>query len=91
MVRTYQEVFDDLYILDVPGTSNRILLALPRKQTIDRAQLVEAARKTAAQKRFDFDLGDIAEDQFRHSTPKTKSGRVLRDADTAQPSRVAPG
>src|SRR5687768_14009565 len=28
MVRTYQEVFDELYIVDVPGTTNRIMLAL---------------------------------------------------------------
>jgi spermidine synthase len=90
VVRTYQEVFDDLYILDVPGTSNRILLGLPRKQTIDRAQLVALARKIATEKHFDFDLADIGEDQFSHST-RNKTGRVLRDADTAQPSRVAPG
>jgi spermidine synthase len=90
MVRTYQEVFDELYILDVPGTSNRILLALPRKQQMERAQLSHLARKVGGQKRFDFDLGDISEEQFRYATRKSKSGRVLRDADAAQPTRAAP-
>jgi len=30
MVRTYQEVFDELYILDVRDAGNKILIALPR-------------------------------------------------------------
>jgi spermidine synthase len=88
MVRTYQEVFDALYILEVPGTSNRILLALPRKQSIDRAQLVQLARRLGTEKRFAFDPGDITEDQFRSATRKGTSGRVLRDVDTAQPVRT---
>ncbi|MEA3153258.1 MAG: hypothetical protein QOK44_847, partial [Betaproteobacteria bacterium] len=85
---TYQEVFDALYILEVPGTSNRILLALPRKQSIDRAQLVQLARRLGTEKRFAFDPGDITEDQFRSATRKGTSGRVLRDVDTAQPVRT---
>jgi len=86
MVRTYQEVFDELYILDVPGTTNKILLALPRQQPLDRAGLVQLARKTGAAKGFKFDLGDIEERQFHPSSRKVKAGRVLRDADTAQPA-----
>ena len=81
MVRTYQEVFEELYILDVIGTSNKILLALPRKQSLDRQQLVQLARKTGTEKRFQFDLGDIDEEQLTYATRKNNSGRVLRDAD----------
>jgi spermidine synthase len=81
MVRTYQEVFDELYILDVLGTSNKILLALPRKQPLDRPQLVHLARKTGTEKKFQFDLGDIDEEQFTNATKKNSAGRVLRDAD----------
>jgi spermidine synthase len=88
MVRTYQEVFDDLYILDVAGTSNRILLALTRKRALDRARLVQLARKVGTEKRFAFDLGDIGEEHFRSAGGKRKSGRVLRDVESAQPSRV---
>lgn len=84
MVRTYQEVFDDLYILDVPATTNKILLALPRKQSIDRAQLSQLAHKVGADKGFSFEVGDIAEDQFSQASRKSAAGRVLRDADTAR-------
>ena len=88
MVRTYQEVFDELYMLDVPGTTNKILLAMPRKQALDRAGLAQLARQTGTAKRFQFDLGDIDEQQFHNLGRKGKGARVLRDADIAQP--VAP-
>ncbi len=87
MVRTYQEVFDELSILEVPGTTNKILLALPRKQALDRVQLSALARKTAAAKRFEFDLGNIEPDQFSNASRKSTSGRVLRDLDTISGSR----
>jgi hypothetical protein len=83
MVRTYQEVFDELYILSVPGTTNMILLALPRKQALDRAQFVQMAKKLGSERRFDFDLGDIEEKQFSNAGRKGKAGRVLRDAEAA--------
>jgi spermidine synthase len=82
MVRTYQEAFDELYILDVVGTSNKILLALPRKQSLDRQQLVALARKTGTERKFQFDLGDIDEEQFTNATKKSSTGHVLRDEDT---------
>ena len=86
MVRTYQEVFEEVYIVDVPGTSNRVLMALPRKQTIDRVQFMQMASKTGAEKRVAFDPGNIEEQQFTHATRRMSSGRVLRDAGTVQPS-----
>ena len=95
MVRTYQEVFDELFILDVPGTTNKILLALPRKQPLDRVQLSRLARKTGADKGFGFELGDIAEDQFSYSSRKSATGKVLRDPEpagarkAAEPAKVA--
>ena len=89
MVRTYQEAFDELYLLDVPGTTNKILLALPRKQTLDRSGLVQLARAAGSAKRFPFELGEIEENQFHVLSRKSKTGRVLRDAETAQPAAAA--
>jgi spermidine synthase len=84
MVRTYQEVFDELYILDVPGTTNKILLALTRRQPLERAQYAQIARKLGTDKGFAFDAGDIAEEQFTNMGRKGRTGRVLRDADSAK-------
>lgn len=86
MVRTYQEVFDEIILLDVPGTTNKILFGLPRKGAPDRAQLSALARKVGAERGFAFDLGDIDAEQFHELAAKGRSGRVLRDADTAQPA-----
>jgi spermidine synthase len=82
MVRTYQESFDELYMLDVPTTTNKILLALPRKHSLDRAALAARARKTGAARGFPFDLGAIEEHQF-HNLSRKGTGRVLRDAEIA--------
>lgn len=86
MVRTYQEAFDEVYLLDVPGTTNKILFGLSRKQQLDRAALVQLARKTGAAKDFQFDLADIQEGQFHDLSQKSKAGRVLRDAGIGQPA-----
>ena len=81
MVRTYQDVFDDLYILEVGGTANRILLALPRKVNLTREEYVALARKLGTARKFPFDLGDISRHGFEHADRPGPEGRVLRDAD----------
>ncbi len=85
MVRTYQEVFDELFILDVPGDVNNILLALPRKQRPSKVELALAARKISTAKQFRFDLGDLVEHGFFHANEKNQDGRALRDSDLRQP------
>ena len=82
MVRTHQEVFDELFILDVPGDVNNILLALPRKQRLNRSELAQIARGISTAKRFRFDLGEAVEYGFTLATEKSWRGRVLRDAES---------
>jgi len=84
MVRTYQEVFDELLILDVRGAVNKILLALPRKQPLSRDELTQLARKVSAAKRFPFDLGDPVKYGFLDARAKSQHVRVLRDRDLEQ-------
>jgi len=84
MVRTHQEAFDELFILDVPGDVNNILLALPRKKPLNRSELAQLARKISAAKQFRFDLGEQVEYGFHYASGKSGPGRVLRDADLSQ-------
>lgn len=79
MVRTYQEVFDELFILDVAGDVNKILLALPRRQPLSQGELAQMARKVSAEGRFRFDLGDLVNHGFLRAREKNPEGRVLRD------------
>jgi spermidine synthase len=90
MVRTYQEVFDDLYILDVQGASNEILLALPRRLNLSREELAERARRVSTAKRFRFDLGERVARGFQHAIAQTPEVRVLRDVDLKKTGQPAP-
>src|SRR5262245_23384016 len=81
MLRTYQEVFDELFILDVAGDVNTIFLALPRKQTLTQAELAAIARKVSTMKGFRFDLGSVVEYGFLDARERDPFARVLRDAD----------
>jgi len=81
MVRTHQEAFEELFILDVPGDVNNIFLALPRRQPLGRSELALLARKISTAKRFRFDLGELDERGFLHAREKNRRSSVLRDAD----------
>ena len=81
MIRTHREAFDELFILDVPGDVNNILLALPRTQPLNRSELTQRARRISTAKQFRFDLGEQIEFGFRQVLEKSGPGRVLRDAD----------
>jgi spermidine synthase len=79
MVRTYQEAFNELYILEAKGSSNRILIALPRTARFQRDQLAERARKVSKQGRFRFDLSEAITNGFNYAQEKNPAGEVLKD------------
>ena len=85
MVRTYQETFDDLYILTVQGAGNMIVLALPRRLNLSREDLAAQARRISTAKRFRYDLGERIEFGYSHAIEKNQVGRVLKDADLTKP------
>jgi len=80
MVRTYQEVFGDLHVLDVRWTGNRILLAVRDKRPINQDGLALRASAISRQKNFPFDMGAFVIFGYRHPS-KDARGRVLRDGD----------
>jgi len=79
MVRTYQDVFDGLYICDVFGAGNKILMALPRRVEIKPEEFVQRARAVSRQHNFPFDLGDSVGQGFRKPGKDDVGGEVLRD------------
>lgn len=79
MLRTYQDVFDELYILAVPAAGNKILLALPRALKLSEQEIESRAREVAADRKFQFDLGEAATYGFVHLRERN-GGSVLRDA-----------
>ncbi len=81
MVRTYQDVFNELYILDVRARGNKILLALPRDERVTRDNLARRAKTLATKKDFPFDMGELVTYGFRQPGKKNSDGRVLLDKD----------
>ena len=80
MIRTYQEVFDDLYMLNVPLAGNKILLALPRALALKEEDLESRARDVGERRRFKFDLGEAATYGFVRLRERNAAGHVLLDA-----------
>ncbi len=81
MLRTYQEVFDDLYVVRARTRANEIFLALPRKTPLERAELAQRATKLSKETGFRFDIGGYVTDGFRHADLKDPQERVLLDKD----------
>jgi spermidine synthase len=59
MLRTYQEVFQEVYTLRVPTAGNKIVIALPRLRGLPLNSISQRAQEISAQKRFPFDLSEV--------------------------------
>ena len=79
MVRTYQEVFDELYVLEVRGSANRILIALPRKLQLTREELSRRAGAVSKEKKFRFDMGELVTYGYQSVDEKDPAAQVLLD------------
>jgi spermidine synthase len=88
MLRTYQEVFDDLYVIEAGDSDNEVFLALPRKVAIDRADLARRASRLSLVEKYRFDVGEYVTQAFRHADQKEHGARVLLDKD--KPRRTFP-
>ena len=86
MVATYRAVFDDLAVLHVVGTGNRILIALPRRNALDRSEFARLAREVSSARGFRFDMGDLVERGYNAADASGEGGRVLLDRDLQPPA-----
>ena len=80
MLRTYQAAFDDLYLLEVGGAGNRILLALPRKAGLSRELFATQAGALSQDKGFRFDMAPLVRRGFSHLKDPVDA-RILTDAE----------
>jgi len=79
MVRTYQEVFDELYVLEVQGSANKILIALPKKLRVSREELAQRAGAISKQKQFRFDMAELVTYGYQYADEKDPTSQVLLD------------
>jgi spermidine synthase len=87
MVRTYQDVFEELRVVDVRGAGNKILLALPQKRDVSSDEVARRARRISREKDFPYDLGDVVAYGYREPQVDGSRGRVLTDDDPAESPR----
>jgi spermidine synthase len=84
MALTYLDVFEEVYIFDVPDAGNKIVVALPRKQQLDRDKLARQARQLSREKQWRFDLGQAVLRGYSRVGPDDFRGEVLTDAGAAK-------
>lgn len=78
MMRTYESVFDQIYLLEVRGSVNRIAMALPRREAATALMLAGRDSRISRERRYPFDLGELV----RHGWLEREdysAHQVLRD------------
>jgi len=79
MLRTYQEVFADLYMVEVPEVENKMIFACSHKIDLNLAGFRERARNTTAELALPFDLAIKLGTGFHRLDKPLSAGTVLRD------------
>jgi spermidine synthase len=59
MLRTYQEVFQEVYTLRVPTSGNKIVIAVPKLKGVSLNRITQRAQQISAQKLLPFDLSEV--------------------------------
>ncbi len=86
MVRTYQDVFDELYVLDVRLADNKILFGSVGKKNLTRDAVALRASEISRVHRFRFDMGRVVSYGFGSAEREAVGGRVLTDANRPRPA-----
>jgi len=79
MVRTYQDVFDNVYVVRTQNCGNEIFLALPDAR-LDREKLAQATAEMVKRKELRYDIAETVRWGFTRP-PINTAGHVLTDAN----------
>jgi spermidine synthase len=79
MMVTYREVFESVYVLDVPGPRTKIFIALKEHQSLVRSELITLSHEIAQQRGFDYDIRDSIAGFRPAQQERLRGGNVLRD------------
>lgn len=79
MIRTYQEIFPSVIVLDVEGAANKLVIGY-QGMPLGRDALIRRARTFAKLIGYRYDLGRLVERGLQHDGSYGLRGRVLSDA-----------
>lgn len=78
MIRTYQEIFPSVVVLDVEGAANKLVIGY-QGAPLARDALIRRARTFAKLIAYRYDLGRLVELGLQHDGSYGRRGRVLTD------------
>lgn len=81
MIRTYQDVFEAVYIVTTKYGPNEIVLAMPAETPLERVTLARRASQFSKDQKLEFDIGSYIRSGFREPSPKLRAARILLDKD----------
>lgn len=87
MLRTYRSVFDEVCVMEVRASGNRIVVALPRDERIDPKELARRAGRLSREKGFRFNMRPLVEYGCHCGDQLGEGARILLDED--DPDRKA--
>lgn len=87
MVKTYRAVYDDLLIVDVPGSGNKILIACPWRIDLTSQELLFRARNVTARLALRYDISELMTRNLRAPGNDGVAGRLLTDAEVLEAAR----
>ena len=85
MVKTYRAVYDDILVIDVPASGNKILIACPWKVDLSHEEQVMRARGVSSRLSLQHDISDVVARNVRAPGDDGVKGRLLTDAELVKP------
>jgi spermidine synthase len=81
MVKTYRSVYENIRIIDVIGSGNKILIASSGAPEISHRELVRRAQEVSRRLRLRDDLTEVVERHLRPPGVDGDTGKLLTDAE----------
>lgn len=85
MVKTYQSVFNEVYVVDVPNSGNRILLSLRTAKNLSRQFLADHSHRLFTDQKLTFDLGRLVEQGYEDKLELDSGAILLKDRSPDKP------
>lgn len=85
MLAAWREVFDEVWVLEIPRSWNRIVIGLPGGPAPERAEILRRSEAVARRLALRTDLGQVVRQGLRPAGPDGIGVRPLRDAGRERP------
>ncbi len=83
MVKTYRDVYENIRVVDVVGSGNKILLASGARPELSHREVMRRVQDLSRRLRLRNDLTEVAEQNMRAPGVDGETGKLLTDAEVA--------